>query len=128
MIRKTIREQLENVRKLNEQEEETEGPEINKDISGEISAELQEGIDNIVEEFKKQVSNVAKIESINVMESDIDMKGSIIPANMFFNYSLSDGVYISGNMIELNEDTLQNIKDVKSFYSKFQSIFGNVYY
>lgn len=127
MIRKTIREQLENVRKLNE-EEETEGPEVNKDIAGEISTELQEGIDNITEEFKKQVSNVAKIESINVMESDIDMKGSIIPANIFFNYSLSDGIYISGNMIELNEDSLQNIKDLKSFYNQFQSIFGNIYY
>lgn len=126
-----IRNNLKNIRNLKEQNDDSEyinDVEINNESDEEINNELESEINKIIDEFSNQVSQVAKIQSVNIYNDNIELKGNIIQHNLEFSYSLSDGVYITGTMVELNNETIQLIDNLHRFYNQFENVFANIIY
>lgn len=121
-----IRSQLKKIRNL--QENTTERPDINIDTNKLNDDQIQTEVDKIIDEFKNQVSQVAQIESINVYDNNVEMRVVLMEYSLDISYSLTDGVYITGTMIELNQESITVMNNIYEYYNQFKSVFSNLIY
>lgn len=121
-----IRSQLKKIRNL--QEDTTERPDINIDTNKLNDDQIQTEVDKIIDEFKNQVSQVAQIKSINVYDNNVEMRVVLMEYSLDISYSLTDGVYITGTMIELNQESITVMNNIYEYYNQFKSVFSNLIY
>ena len=85
---------------------------------------FQETMDDFVEE----VSDLSDFGVLNLYPENVDWSGRIIDEDIEFYFSIGEknGVYINGNMIQLDEDLVELINKLTSFYEKFKSKWAKV--
>ena len=94
------------------------------ELSTDENMSFQETMDDFVEE----VSDLSDFGVLNLYPENVDWSGRVIDEDIEFYFSIGEknGVYINGNMIQLDEDLVELINKLTSFYEKFKSKWAKV--
>ena len=94
------------------------------DISTDDKIAFQETMD----EFIQEVSDLVDFNELNVYPNNVEWSGKIIDYDLDFTFSIgeSNGVYIDGDMIKVDEDFTEFINKLKQYYEKFKSKWARV--
>jgi len=93
-------------------------------ITGEEKTNFQETMDD----FVADVSDLADFGVLNLYKNEVQWSGKIIDANIefFFTVGQSNGVYINGDMIKLDDNLNELSTKLTSFFEKFKSKWAKV--
>jgi len=94
------------------------------DISTDDKIAFQETMDEFIEE----VSDLVDFNELNVYPNNVEWSGKIIDYDLDFTFSIgeSNGVYIDGDMIKVDEDFTEFINKLRQYYEKFKSKWAKV--
>ena len=94
------------------------------DITTDEKVAFQETMDEFVEE----VSDLVDFDTLNVYKNSVEWSGKLIDEDIDFIFTIGEdsGIYINGNMLKIDDDTLEMINKLKVFYEKFKSKWAKV--
>jgi hypothetical protein len=94
------------------------------DITSDDKVSFQETID----EFTEEVSDLVDFNQLNVYPNTVEWSGKIIDSDVEFIYTIGEdsGIYINGDMLKIDDSTLEMINKLKTFYEKFKSKWSKV--
>lgn len=75
-----------------------------------------------VDEFRKEVAELVEFGKLNVFSENVEWSGTILELNLEFFYTIkeSNGIYIKGKMIKIDEEYLEMVNKIKTYYDKFK--------
>jgi hypothetical protein len=93
-----------------------------------ITTDDKVAFQDTLDEFTNEVSDLVDFNQLNVYPSTVEWSGKIIDHDIEFIYTIGEdsGIYINGNMLKIDDDTLEMINKLKSFYEKFKSRWSGV--
>jgi hypothetical protein len=99
---------------------------IKKDT--ELTTDDKLAFQETMDEFVSEVSDLVNFEPLNVYSNNVDWAGKIVDFDIDFYFTIgeSNGIYISGNMVRLDENFLQSIDKLQKYYEKFKSKWAKV--
>jgi hypothetical protein len=94
----------------------------------EITSDDKVAFQDTMDEFTDEVSDLVDFNQLNVYSNTVEWSGKIIDKDLEFIYTIgeSSGVYINGNMIKVDDETLELINKLKGFYEVFKSKWSKV--
>lgn len=94
----------------------------------EISTDEKISFQETMDDFVNEVSDLSEFGTLNLYKNNVDWSGNIIDFDLEFYFSIGEnnGVYVNGNMIKLDEDLVELINKLTSFYDKFKSKWAKV--
>ena len=103
-------------------------------IHGKDKADLQLTYDEktafqeTMDDFRSEVSELVDFNKLNVYEDNVEWSGQIpeMELEFFFSVNESDGLYIKGDMIKVDEDYVETVEKLKSFYQKFKERWSRI--
>jgi len=100
-----------------------------KDKQGlELSTDEKISFQETMDDFVNEVSDLSDFGTLNLYRSNVDWSGKIIDFDIEFYFSIGEnnGVYVNGDMIKLDENLVELINKLTSFYDKFKSKWAKV--
>ena len=96
----------------------------NLDITTDDKLAFQETMD----EFVSEVSDLVNFEPLNVYSDNVDWSGRIVDFDIEFYFTIgeSNGIYITSNMVKVDENFLSSIDKLQKYYEKFKSKWAKV--
>jgi hypothetical protein len=81
-----------------------------------------------MDEFVNEVSDLVDFNKLNVYPNNVEWSGKIIDFDIEFFFSIGEdgGMYINGDMIKADENFLEMINKLKTYYDKFKSKWAKV--
>ena len=81
-----------------------------------------------MDEFVQEVSDLADFGKLNVYTNNVEWSGHIVDMDIdfFFSVAESNGLYIKGEMIKVDQDFVDMITKLQSYYQKFKSKWAKV--
>ena len=94
------------------------------DITTDDKVAFQETMDEFIEE----VSDLVDFNVLNVYTNNVEWSGKVIDQDLEFIFTIGEdsGIYINGQMVKVDEDFLNMINKLQSFYQKFKSKWGKI--
>ena len=94
----------------------------------ELTTEEKTAFQETMDDFVEQVSDLADFGVLNVYPNNVEWSGKIIDKDIEFLYTIGEnsGVYINGNMIKLDDDFLETINKLSSYYDQFKSKWAKI--
>jgi hypothetical protein len=94
------------------------------DITTDDKLAFQETMD----EFVNEVSDLVDFNTLNVYQNNVDWSGKVIDEDIEFTLTIGEksGIYITGNMVKVDEDFLSLISRLQQFYQKFKSKWAKI--
>ena len=81
-----------------------------------------------MDDFIEQVSDLVDYSPLNLFSSNVEWGGRLIKEdlNFFFTLGETNGVFISGNMIRLDNDFVDTLGKLRTFYEIFSAKWAKV--
>jgi hypothetical protein len=81
-----------------------------------------------MDEFINEVSDLVDFNKLNVYTNNVEWSGKIIDFDIEFFFSIGEdgGMYINGDMIKADENFVNMINKLKTYYDKFKSKWSKV--
>lgn len=81
-----------------------------------------------MDEFVAEVAEIVDFNKLNVYENNVEWSGKITELDLEFFFSIGEtkGVYINGTMIKLDDEFLEFINKLQTYYEKFKSKWSKV--
>jgi hypothetical protein len=81
-----------------------------------------------MDEFVYEVSDLVDFNKLNVYPNNVEWSGKVIDFDIEFFFSIGEdgGMYINGDMIKADENFLEMINKLKTYYDKFKSKWAKV--
>ena len=81
-----------------------------------------------MDEFVNEVSDLVDFNKLNVYTNNVEWSGKIIDFDIEFFFSIGEGggMYINGDMIKADENFVNMINKLKTYYDKFKSKWSKV--
>jgi hypothetical protein len=81
-----------------------------------------------MDEFVNEVSDLVDFNKLNVYPNNVEWSGKVIDFDIEFFFSIGEdgGMYINGNMIKADENFVDMINKLKTYYDKFKSKWAKV--
>jgi hypothetical protein len=103
-------------------------------ISGIDATELEfaenekESFRNSTQVFIDNITDMVEFKILNISPSNIEWVGELTQENVEWVYSLDDqnGCYISANMLQLTDETIEIIAKLKQNYKEWASVWGRI--
>jgi len=94
----------------------------------ELSTDEKMSFQETMDDFVEEVSDLSDFGVLNLYPENVDWSGRVIDEDIEFYFSIGEknGVYINGNMIQLDEGLVELINKLTSFYDKFKSKWAKV--
>jgi hypothetical protein len=94
------------------------------DLTGDDKIAFQETMD----EFVSEVSDLVNFDQLNVYQDKVDWSGKIVDYDIDFYFTIGEnnGIYISGEMMKLDDNLLQVIDKLQKYYEKFKSKWARI--
>ena len=94
----------------------------------ELTTDDKKNFQETMDEFVSEVSDLVNFGQLNVYQSNVDWSGKIVDfdLNFYFTIGESNGIYISGDMVKVDENFLDGINKLQTFYEKFKSKWAKV--
>lgn len=89
----------------------------------ELSTEEKTAFQETMDDFVNDVSDLSDFGKLNMYPNNVDWSGKVIDFDLEFYFSIGEnnGVYINGDMIKLDENLVELINKLTSYYEKFKS-------
>jgi hypothetical protein len=94
----------------------------------ELTTDEKIAFQETMEEFINEVSDLVDYKQMNIYKNNVEWGGNLINQNIDFIYSIGEnnGVYIEGKMIKVDDDFVQMIGKLRTYYEKFKSKWAKV--
>jgi len=94
----------------------------------ELSTDEKMSFQETMDDFVNEVSDLSDFGILNLYPENVDWSGRVIDEDVEFYFSIGEknGVYLNGDMIQLDEDLVELINKLTSFYDKFKSKWAKV--
>ena len=94
----------------------------------ELTTDDKKNFQETMDEFVSEVSDLANFGQLNVYQNNVDWSGKIVDFDLDFYFTIgeSNGIYISGDMVKVDENFLDGINKLQTFYEKFKSKWAKV--
>lgn len=94
------------------------------DITSDDKIAFQQTMD----EFIDEVSDLVDFNTLDVYPNNVQWSGKLIDENIDFMFSIGEdsGIYIQGNMIKVDQDLLDTLNKLQSFFEKFKSKWAKI--
>jgi len=81
-----------------------------------------------MDEFMTDVDEIVDFNKLNLYDSTVEWSGVIqsMDINFYLSIGESNGVYIDGKMMKLDDDFLNMVNKLRTFYEKFKSKWSKV--
>lgn len=99
-----------------------------KQIDLELTTEEKIAFQETMDEFVQEVSELVDFFPLNVYTNNVEWSGKVIDQDLEFFYSIGEnsGVYINGDMIKLDENFMDFVQKLSSYYNKFKAKWARV--
>ena len=99
-----------------------------KQIDLELTTEEKIAFQETMDEFVQEVSELVDFFPLNVYINNVEWSGKVIDQDLEFFYSIGEnsGVYINGDMIKLDENFMDFVQKLSSYYNKFKAKWSRV--
>lgn len=103
-------------------------------IHGKTKTDLQLTLDEKVafqesmDEFRTEVAELVDFNTLNVFQKNVEWSGLINDRDLefFFSVAETDGVYIKGDMLKVDDDLMELIEKIKKYYDKFRAKWSKI--
>ena len=94
----------------------------------EITTEEKRAYQETMDEFVNEVSEMVDFYPLNVYPSGVEWSGKVIDQDLEFFFSIGEtnGVYINGTMIRVDDDFMDFLAKLKIYYQKFKTKWAKV--
>lgn len=94
----------------------------------EITTDEKRSFQETMDEFVDEVSEMVDFYPINIYPTSVEWSGKVIDQDLEFFFSIGEnnGVYINGNMIKVDDDFMDFVTKLKSYYMKFKTKWAKV--
>lgn len=94
----------------------------------EITTEDKKAFQDTMDEFVDEVSEMVDFYPLNVYPTSVEWSGKVIDQDLEFFYTIGEtnGVYINGAMIRVDDDFMEFVGKLKSYYGKFKTKWAKV--
>jgi len=94
----------------------------------ELSTDEKTSFQETMDDFVNEVSDLSDFGTLNLYPNNVDWSGKVIDFDLEFYFSIGEnnGVYINGDMIKLDQNLVELINKLTSFYDKFKSKWAKV--
>jgi len=94
----------------------------------ELSTDEKTSFQETMDDFVNEVSDLSDFGTLNIYPNNVDWSGKIIDFDLEFYFSIGEnnGVYVNGDMIKLDDNLVELISKLTSFYEKFKSKWAKV--
>ena len=94
----------------------------------ELTTEDKTAFQETMDEFVNEVSDLANFGQLNVYKNNVEWSGVVVDYDVEFYYTIgeSNGIYISGEMMKLDENLLDMVTKLQTYYEKFKSKWAKV--
>ena len=94
----------------------------------EITTEEKRAFQETMDEFVNEVSEMVDFYPMNIYPTSVEWSGKVIDQDLEFFYSIGEnnGVYINGTMSRVDDEFLEFITDLKSYYQMFKTKWAKV--
>jgi hypothetical protein len=81
-----------------------------------------------VDEFRNEVAEIVDFGKLNVFPDNVEWSGTILELDLEFFYTVNEpnGIYINGQMIKIDQDYLETVGKLQSYYEKFKTKWSKV--
>lgn len=93
-----------------------------------LTTDEKNALTSSVDEFRTDVAELVDFGDLNVYHDNVEWKGKIIENNLEFFFSINEpnGLYIKGDMIKIDQDYLETIAKLQSYYEKFKTKWSKI--
>tara|TARA_R110000744_G_scaffold342492_1_gene447630 strand:- start:1784 stop:2374 length:591 start_codon:yes stop_codon:yes gene_type:complete len=93
-----------------------------------LTTEEQSTYQETMDDFIEQVSDLVDYKALQLYRNNVEWGGRLIKEDLDFFFSLgeSNGVFISGNMVRVDNDFVDTIEKLRNFYDIFSAKWANV--
>ena len=94
----------------------------------ELTTDEKIAFQETMDEFINEVSDLTDFEPLNVYKSDVEWGGKIIDFDMDFYFTIGEnnGIYINGTMMNVDENFMEMLNKLQTYYEKFKSKWAKV--
>lgn len=94
----------------------------------ELTSEDKTVFQETMDEFVSEVSDLVNFGQLNVYKNNVEWSGLVVDYDVEFYFTIgeSNGIYISGEMMKLDENLLEMITKLQTYYEKFKSKWSKV--
>jgi len=94
----------------------------------ELSSDDKIAFQETMDEFVEEVSDLSDFGILNIYPNNVDWSGKVIDYDVEFYYSIGEnnGVYINGDMIKMDDNTIELLEKLKTYYEKFKSKWARI--
>jgi hypothetical protein len=81
-----------------------------------------------MDEFKQDVTEIADFNKLNLYPTNVEWSGKVteLDIEFFFSIGETNGVYINGTMIKLDDEFTEMVTKLKMYYEKFKSKWSKI--
>lgn len=97
-----------------------------KDV--ELTTDDKKAFQETMDEFVNEVSDLVNFKQLNVYRNNVDWSGKIVDFDVDFYFTIGEnnGLYISGGMVKVDENFLDVINKLQTYYEKFKSKWARI--
>lgn len=94
----------------------------------ELTTDEKTAFQETMDEFVNEVSDLTDFNALNVYKTDVEWGGKVIDYDIDFYFTIgeSNGIYINGTMIKIDENFLEMLNKLQSFYEKFKNKWAKI--
>jgi len=94
----------------------------------ELTTDEKTAFQETMDEFVNEVSDMVDFNKLNVYLKNVEWSGKIIDEDLEFFFSIGEenGCYIKGEMIKTDDEFLEFVNKLKTYYDKFKSKWAKV--
>jgi len=94
----------------------------------ELTTDEKIAFQETMDEFVAEVSDLVDFNKLNIYPNNVEWSGKLIDFDVDFFLSIGEesGIYINGEMIKADDEFLEMINKLKTFYEKFKSKWAKI--
>ena len=93
-----------------------------------LTDEEKNAYQETMDDFLEQVSDLVDYNTLNLYTSNVEWSGKLVKFDTEFFYTVGErnGVYISGNMVKIDDEALDMLSSLKDYYQVFSAKWAKV--
>lgn len=100
----------------------------NDETDIQLTTDDKKAFQESMDEFVAEVAEIVDFNKLNVYKNNVEWSGKVTELDIEFFFSIGEtkGVYINGTMIKLDDEFLEFVNKLQTYYEKFKSKWSKV--
>jgi hypothetical protein len=98
------------------------------EVDVQLTTDDKKAFQESMDEFVSEVAEIVDFNKLNVYKNNVEWSGKVTEMDIEFFFSIGEtkGVYINGTMIKLDDEFLEFVGKLQTYYEKFKSKWSKV--